>query len=227
MWYRTGGVMGMFLATMWAGGEEPHRRAGDVAGTVTLLEKGGGAPDGLADAMVWLEGDNLARTSAAPAEIVTERKQFVPHVVVVAAGSAVSFPNHDPFSHNVFSPSEPEPFDLGLYPRGESRTVRPTRAGVVRVFCNVHAKMSAFIVVRDNPFFARVDASGSFRIADVPPGQYTLVAWHERAAPWRKSIDIGPDGQVGVAVDLDARGYRYTQHRDKEGQSYAERGRRY
>jgi plastocyanin len=222
----TGRVLGLLLMAPLAG-DPPSARAGDIQGQVSILERGGRAPEDLADVVLWLEGEGLPKAEASAVEIVTEKKQFVPHVVVVPAGSLVGFPNHDPFSHNVFSPTEPEPFDLGLYPRGESRTFRPPRPGVVRVFCNVHAKMSAFIVVRDNLRYARADANGNFRIPAVPPGRYTLVAWHERSAPWSREVEVGPDGMAGVPVELDARGYRFTQHPDKEGQSYAGRGRRY
>ncbi len=202
--------------------------APSVSGRVSLLERSSRSRDNdIGTAVVWLEGDGLSASSPVQAEIATEKKQFLPHVIVVPQGSTVGFPNHDPFNHNVFSPSEPEPFDLGLYPRGETRTVRLARAGVVRVFCNVHAKMSAFVVVRDNRFLAQPGADGSFTIPDVPPGRYTLVAWHERAAPWSRAVEVGPDGLADVVVDLDASGYKYVQHADKTGQSYALRERRY
>ena len=92
-----------------------------------------------------------SRRAPVQAEIGTADKAFSPHVLVVPVGSTVSFPNHDPFNHNVFSLSEENPFDLGLYGRGETRSVRFTRPGIVRVYCNVHAQMSALVVVRDSP----------------------------------------------------------------------------
>ena len=79
------------------------------------------------------------------AEISTAEKAFSPHVLVLPVGSTVAFPNHDPFNHNVFSLSEEQPFDLGLYGRGEARSIKLERAGIIRVYCNVHSQMSALL----------------------------------------------------------------------------------
>ena len=116
-----------------------------------------------------------------PADVGTSEKAFSPHILVVPVGSTVSVPNHDPFNHNVFSLSEDNPFDLGLYGRGETRSVRFAKAGVVRVYCNIHAQMSAFVVVRDTPWFAQPGSDGSFTLDGVPAGRYVLHASHERA----------------------------------------------
>src|SRR6185312_1977507 len=138
------------------------QRAGDVRGRLTLLDKGNRPAEDVGQAVVWLEGG----TPAAPiqAEITTAEKAFTPHLLVVPVGSTVSFPNHDPFNHNVFSLSEEQPFDLGLYGRGETRSVRVTRPGIVRVYCNVHAQMSALVVVRDGPYFTQPAGDGSFTL---------------------------------------------------------------
>src|SRR5919112_865585 len=136
--------------------------AAQVAGRITILEKDGRTAGDVGQAVVWL--DAPAGKGAAPVrtEIGTSDKEFSPHVLVVPAGSTVAFPNHDPFNHNVFSLSEENPFDLGLYGRGETREVRFARPAIVRVYCNVHAQMSAIVVVRDNPWFAQPAGDGSF-----------------------------------------------------------------
>ena len=119
-------------------------------------------------------------------------------MLVVPVGSTVSFPNHDPFNHNVFSLSEENPFDLGLYGRDEVRSVRFARPGLVRVYCNVHAQMSALVVVRDNPWYAQPASDGSFTLGPVPPGSYALHAWHERAPELTRPLEVTADG-VGAA----------------------------
>jgi plastocyanin len=202
----------------------PHR-AGDVRGRLTLLEQGSRQADDVGQAVVWLDGP--APVPPANAEITTADKSFSPHVLVIPVGSTVSFPNHDPFNHNVFSLSDEQPFDLGLYGRGETRSVRFQRPGVIRVYCNVHAQMSALIVVRDGPHFAQPEGDGSFVLPQVAPGRYLLHAWHERAEEITQPLEVPPGGLADIALQLDARGYRFRPHLNKYGQPYPQEGRRY
>src|SRR6266436_4592879 len=110
---------------------------GGVAGRVTMLEKGGKSSPDLGAAVIYLEGDQTdAAARPVTVDIAINDKEYVPRVVVVPVGSTVRFQNHDPFDHNVFSVSEPSPFDLGQYGRGETRTWTFTKPGLVRVFCN-------------------------------------------------------------------------------------------
>jgi len=200
-------------------------RTGDVRGRVTVLDKGSAQARDVGLAVVWLDGPGAVQ--AVRTEITTSEKSFSPHVLVVPVGSTVSFPNHDPFNHNVFSLSEEQPFDLGLYGRGETRSVRFTRAGIVRVYCNVHAQMSALVVVRDGPHFTQPASDGGFVLAQVPPGRYQLHAWHERAEEVTRPLEVPTGGLAGVALQLDARGYRFKPHLNKYGQPYPQEGRRY
>jgi plastocyanin len=201
-------------------------RAADVRGRLTLLDKGNRPAEDVGQAVVWLEGAVAAPTPA-KVEITTADKSFTPHVLVVPVGSTVSFPNHDPFNHNVFSLSEEQPFDLGLYGRGETRSVRVTRPGIVRVYCNVHAQMSALVVVRDGPYVTQPAADGSFDLGGVPPGRYVLHAWHERAPEATRPINLPAAGLDGLSLTLDASGYRFKPHLNKFGQPYPQQGRRY
>ena len=104
---------------------------------------------------------------------------FVPHVLAVMVGTVVDFPNSDKTFHNVFSLSQAKRFDLGRYAAGRSKSVRFDRPGVVRVFCDIHSHMNAFVLVFSHPFFDVTDADGRFRIDNVPAGTYTVVGWYE------------------------------------------------
>ena len=117
-------------------------------------------------------------------------ERFVPHVLPILAGTTVEFPNDDPIFHNVFSLSHTRSFDLGRYPRGSSRSVTFARTGVVQVFCHIHADMSGYIVVLDNPFFVVPDTLGSFALDGIPAGDYTIVAWHERIRPFMTPVHV-------------------------------------
>jgi plastocyanin len=123
-------------------------------------------------------------------------ESFVPHVLAITTGTTVDFPNSDRFYHNVFSFSKTKTFDLGRYAAGHSRPVRFDRAGIVRVFCDIHSHMNAFILVFSHPFFALTDADGRYRIENVPPGTYGVVAWNEGTPSETKSVTV-PDGGIG------------------------------
>jgi plastocyanin len=139
--------------------------------------------------VIYLEGPGPAAASAS-AEVAQHDRRFVPDLVVVPAGSVVSFPNMDPIFHNVFSMSKVKTFDLGSYDQGETRKVQFTKSGIVEVFCRLHPNMAATIVITPNRWYARADRSGQYRIRDVPPGKYTLVAWHKAAGFYRKTIVV-------------------------------------
>lgn len=122
-------------------------------------------------------------------------ERFVPHVLAITTGTRVDFPNGDRIYHNVFSLSKVGPFDLGRYSVGQSKSVRFDRPGIVRVFCEIHSHMNAFILVFSHPFFAMTEADGRYRIADVPPGSYNVVAWNEGVTSPPQSVLV-PDGGV-------------------------------
>lgn len=131
--------------------------------------------------------------------IVQRDRTIIPHVTAVRAGTAIAFPNEDDVYHNLFSLSEPHPFNLGRYPPGESRTEVFERRGVVRLFCDIHSEMNAVIRVVDTPHFTRPDESGAFRIQGVPAGRRRVVAWHESAGADTATVDV-PAGGTGRTV---------------------------
>lgn len=197
-----------------------------VSGRVVVTDAGGRPAPDLGDAVIWIEGRG-PRPPAAEASMSLDARQFRPRVMVVPAGSTVSFPNLDPFNHNVFSLSAPNDFDLGLYGRSQAQSQRFARPGLVRLFCNIHPRMTGFLVVRDNAWYAQPGADGGFSIAGVPPGTYTLKAWHERAPEVTQRITVPAGGLSGVEIAMDASQYRFVQHTNKTGQAYGSTRERY
>jgi plastocyanin len=131
---------------------------------------------------------------------------FVPHVLPIVAGTTVDFPNNDHTYHNVFSLSKTKTFDLGRYAVGRSKSVRFDRPGIVRVFCDIHSHMSAFILVFAHRYFSLSDNDGMYRLENVPPGTYTVVAWNE-SAPLESRHVVVPEagGEVEVNFTLGRR----------------------
>jgi plastocyanin len=135
--------------------------------------------------VVYLESAPLGAFQAPerPTAVMDQKNEtFVPHVLAIMTGTTVQFPNSDVIYHNVFSLSKAARFDLGRYAAGRSKSVRFDRPGIVRVFCEIHSHMNAYILVFSHPFFAVTDADGRYRIDGVPPGTYSVVAWHEGVA---------------------------------------------
>ena len=198
--------------------------AGRVAGRIVILEKDNKPSPDLSDAVLYLEAPAAVTSAARPVtvEIAITDKIYAPHVVVVPLGSTVRFPNHDPFNHNVFSVSEPNSFDLGLYGRGEAKSYTFTHPGLVRVYCNVHPRMVAYVLVMENRYYAQPTSDGSFAIDNVPAGRYRLHVWHERIpSEVIKDVSAGEaGGQSAMQIALNARGYKWEPHRNKYGRNY-------
>ena len=198
----------------------PGGASAQVSGRLTVTDAGGRAAPDLGDAVIFLDGRGPRGGAPVRPEMSLDGRQFRPRVMVIPSGTTINFPNLDPFNHNVFSLSEGNAFDLGLYGRGEAHTRRFTRAGLVRIFCNIHPRMSAFIVVRDNAYYTQPGADGSFTIPGVPAGTYTLHIWHERAPEINQQITVPAGGLAGLVLTMDASGYQWSQHQNKYGQAY-------
>ena len=132
--------------------------------------------------------------------VVAQRdEQFQPHVLPVYRGATVEFPNTDDVFHNVFSLSSAKTFDLGRFPKGVSKSVVFEKTGSVQVFCHIHSDMSAIVLVLENPYFAVPTDAGRYVIEGVPPGDYTVVGWHERIKPVTRTVRV----VAGETVRLD------------------------
>ena len=198
--------------------------AGSVSGRVELVEKGGRKATDLSDVVVYIEGPPKTKAKlAGPApKVVMKGKAFNPRVAVVPVGGTVEFPNDDPIFHNVFSVSGENRFDLPLYKRPKSGSQTFQHPGLVRVYCNIHPQMSAVVLVRDNPYFTKAAADGSFTIEGVPAGRYTLTAWHDKAGTATQAIAVPGQGQLTVQpMSLDASGFKPIPHKNKFGKDYS------
>lgn len=204
-----------------AGAPVPHPASGRLIGTVAVgpelssrrirfhlypdfvapAEARSDAPlrEELKNVVVYFESVPDAPQPSGPAGVRPVMRQegitFLPHVLAVPRGTTVEFPNADPIFHNVFSLSKAASFDLGRYPRGSSKSVRLDKPGIVRVFCHIHSDMSGIIMVLESRYFATPDPEGRFEIDGVPPGEYRVVAWHERARPQSRAVRIEPGRQ--------------------------------
>src|SRR5665213_2204809 len=152
---------------------------------------------------IYIEGAPAATAPGVVKASIEQRdRRFAPDLVVIPAGSAVSFPNFDPIFHNVFSLSKVKRFDLGNYPDRQSRTVTFPAPGLVAVYCHLHSNMSATIVVAPNRWATKSDGKGGFTLPDVPAGTYSVVAWHKTAGTFRKTIVIGEKNDVDLSFTL-------------------------
>ncbi|MDP9169724.1 MAG: hypothetical protein M3N54_03835 [Acidobacteriota bacterium] len=157
--------------------------------------------------------------------MLQKNKMFTPHVLPILAGTVVDFPNADPIFHNAFSRYNGQVFDVGLYPPGTSRSVRFTRPGIVRVFCNIHPSMSSVILVLTTPWFATTSSKGTFDL-DVPDGVYDLNVFHERATEQtlqmlsRRVIVAGQTVRLVEPIVVSEAGALIAPHKNKYGVDY-------
>ena len=187
-------LWGMLLAIAAHAGEAT--KTGVVKGTITI----GGRPT--ADAVVSVEGSQVKALSAKKALMDQRELKFLPRALPVQAGTTVDFPNNDKTFHNVFSTSEAKKFDLGLYPSGQSRSVTFDKAGVVKILCNVHPNMEAYVVVKDHPYFNATDARGNYTLTGLPLGKHRLEVWHPEFGARTVPVELVREGEV-LAIDLD------------------------
>lgn len=196
-------------------------RAAEISGRLELIS--GGKPLRVSEAVeaIIYFRPKLPATLAAPAEpaiMTTRRKQFLPRVLAVTAGTTVQFPNEDVILHNAFSSSPGNTFDTGVYGTGEGASHTFRKPGLVKVYCNVHHSMLAHILVLDTPHFTRADAQGRFRLEGLPAGEGELVVFHDRSTPWRETVDPALRPELDIRVELTTR--KVPPHMNKFGKPY-------
>jgi plastocyanin len=198
-------------------------RAGAITGVVRAEGKDAPAPDGaggkyesrkfkfaerinyaeLRDFVVYIEHPAPVKPSQPIIKTISQKgATFMPRVMPIVAGTTIEWPNQDDIYHNVFSISEAKPFDLDLYKSPEVKRVPFDKPGRVDVFCSIHTTMSCVILVLENPWFAVSDSKGGYTITNVPPGNYTLKAWHERLPTATKQIVVPEHGDLKVDFTL-------------------------
>ena len=204
--------------------------AAGVAGEVELTNSKDAAVrkhKDYAGVVLWLEPVDRA---AAPlpqrhVEMQQRDKQFQPHVVALPVGGTVDLPNLDLIFHNAFSNFSGQPFDVGLYPPRTSKSVTFKHAGIVRVFCNIHSTMSAIIAVVNTPWYAVTPGNGKYSITGVPPGEYQLHLFHERALPenlkfLERRITVPEGGLTMPLISISETGFIPAPHLNKHGVAY-------
>jgi len=173
--------------------------AATVSGKISFITKRGQNPV-VNETLVWLEpAAKAVRKPPQTFQMMTRGKTLVPHVLAIPLGSTVEFPNDDPISHNLFSLSTANTFDLGLYRRGAGKSHKFDIPGVVNVYCNVHPNMSSVIHVMATPYYTFADAAGNYALADIPPGKYRLVVWNEQGGQSNSEVGVSAAGTSWMA----------------------------
>ena len=201
----------------------------DVSGEVTLLPQEGGALEKDASRVVeWLvpaiQDPASARNDAGKYQMVQREKRFEPDMLVVPVGSSVTFPNRDPWFHNVFSLYRGKRFDLGLYQAGDSKVVRFDRVGPSYIFCNIHPQMAAVILTVDSKYYGVTDKGGRTTISGVPAGKYRMHVWYENAdadalEALTRDVSVGEDRSL-PSITIGVVEHDLRQHKNKYGKDY-------
>ena len=164
-----------------------------------------------------LDGETPVRP--AHRKLVQKNKTFIPAVLAIPAGSTVDFPNEDPIFHNIFSLSRPEPFDMGLYRAGASKSRVFSEPASYRVFCNIHPQMTAVILVLPTSWIVETDGAGAYRL-DLPPGRYRVSAWSERTQPTSAEVTVSSSAVAAPDLSLNEANSVELPHQNKYGQDY-------
>jgi plastocyanin len=195
----------------------------DYNGVVKIVEKGkSAAKSEYEDAIIYFVPDEPVSMEAAAKEtkeMKMEKKKFLPRVLPVTVGTEVNFPNFDPILHNAFSTSTNNNFDLGLYSGGEKGSAIFEKPGLVRVYCNVHHAMVAYILVFDNSFYTNLSNDGSFTLKGLPATSGTLYLWHPRAKVLKQEVNLA-SASSGETFKIELTKRRIPKHNNKLGKSY-------
>ncbi len=201
----------------------PWPAAGEaLLGRVRVRTVDGQPRDDAHHVVVFLEGVQRPASAAARGKIVQQDKAFVPDLLVVTAGTTVEFPNLDAVFHNVFSLAMQQPFDLGMYGRGETRAVAFTQPGLVKIYCNIHPEMVAHVLVLRGPDAAIAAPSGFFALVDLPPGEFMLRTWSEFGGDLSRPVGVKAGPQPTLVLEMQET-QRRLPHANKFGHAYRDK----
>ncbi len=216
-------LLALLAANTGGRAQAPAGRAtGDVRVTVMVLGPDR-RPSPAPQAIVWISEGLKASSAPSPPvhpRIASKSKRFEPRITAVPAGTTVDFPNLDGIFHNVFSLSPAAKFDLGLYRNGASRAMTFDNPGLVRVYCNIHPQMAAYLMVIDGTIWAQTGSDGVALLSKVPAGRAAVRAWDERGGDYQGNVDVTPGKTAPLAIALDGSGWRETPHTNKYGKKY-------
>jgi plastocyanin len=191
---------------------------GSIRVEVVLLRGGERLPGD--DTVAWLPDVPVSSGSTTEVAFSQRDKQFDPRLAVVSVGSTIDFPNYDRVFHNVFSLSAPKTFDLGLYRRGKSKSVRFDQPGLVQIYCNIHPHMAAFLMIVESGRHGVADAAGVVDLDNVPAGAHTVAGWNVRGGMWSREISVRPGRSTSVTIEIDISNWREAPHLNKLGKEY-------
>jgi plastocyanin len=191
---------------------------GNLRVEVVLVSGGNRLPGD--DSVVWMDDMRATGATSEQVKIAQRKKQFEPRVSIASVGSTVDFPNFDRVFHNVFSLSTPKSFDLGLYRKGKSKSVRFDHPGLVQVYCNIHPHMAAYLMIVDSARHGSADSDGRITLRAIPAGRQTVRGWNARGGMWTRQVTVRPARTSAITVELDISSWRETPHVNKHGKEY-------
>lgn len=197
----------------------------NISGQIELVGKQASKAK-ISDVIVYFEPEKPIELKplSSPYSLKMKNKAYQPRVSAIPVGTKIQISNHDSILHNAFSPSRSNKFDLGLYGKSEGKIHRFDSAGVVRIFCNVHYHMVAYVLVLDTPYYTKVDSNGEFLLSGLPPGKGKLYIWHERSKRLIKKIELPFTDPLAIELAITKR--RIPEHKNKKGTSYKKKRRR-
>ncbi len=199
--------------------------AGRIAGQISVTTKGKAKRDA-SGVVIYVVGFKQDAAKTIP-KMTQKDRQFVPRVLAITAGQKIDFPNLDSYFHNVFSLSKTRRFDLGQFKKGRSKVKTFPRKGIVEVYCNIHPKMSATILVLPNRAFAITDKAGKFRIDGVPPGEWKVFAYSRHALkPARSKVKVTAGQTTPLRLAVNETKFEF-KHKNKFGENYRDKKAKY
>ena len=196
-----------------------------LKGKITLTGKNADKAN-IEETVIYFKPDKSTDTMPLiqPHKVEMIGKKYTPRVSAITVDSEIQIPNHDSILHNAFSLSKPNDFDLGLYKNSEGKRHTFSEPGLVRIFCNVHYHMVAYVLVLDTPYYTQANSDGSFSLDNLPTGKGKLIIWHERSRKKIKTIDLPVEGELNLNLKVTKR--RIPKHKNKSGKSYKKKRRR-